>query len=66
MAPRYPDIEVRLSSDDGNAFAVMGRVRQALERHGVEPAEIKSFIAEATAGDYNRLLTTCMRWVNIA
>jgi hypothetical protein len=32
---KYPEIEVKLSDNDGNAFAIMGAVRQALRRAGV-------------------------------
>ena len=63
---KYPDIRVALSEVDGNAFSVMGAVRKALKRAGVEQAEVDGFTAEATAGDYDHLLRTCMRWVNVA
>jgi hypothetical protein len=33
--PKYPDIEVSLSGEDGNAFAIMSRVGHALRRHSV-------------------------------
>lgn len=64
--PRYPNIEVQLSGEDGNAFAIMGAVRRALRRADVPNAEIEEFSREAMAGDYDHLLQTCMRWVDVA
>jgi hypothetical protein len=63
---RYPEIEVQLSGEDGNAFAILGKMRAALRHHGVEQAEIEAFVAEATAGDYEDLLRTCMAWVDVS
>jgi hypothetical protein len=33
--PRYPDIQVQLSGQDGNAFAILGRTAGALRRAGL-------------------------------
>jgi hypothetical protein len=61
---RHPDVEVQLTGQDGNAFAVLGAVRKALVDAGHQD-EIEAFFAEATSGDYNHLLGTCMRWVTV-
>lgn len=61
---KYPEISVQLVGEDGNAFAILGRVTDALRRGGVAKAEINVFVAEATSGNYDELLQTCMRWVN--
>lgn len=63
MTPEYPDIEVQLSGEDGNSFAILGRVTGAMRRAGVSKEEREAFMAEATAGDYDHVLQTCMRWV---
>lgn len=63
--PKYNDVSVKLVGKDGNAFVILGRVQQALRRHGVPPEEMQRFMAEATSGDYNHLLSTCMEWVNV-
>ena len=63
---KYPEVEVQLTGEDGNAFAVLGRVMRALRRADVDDAEIKAFQDEATSGDYNHLLQTCMRWVEVS
>ena len=66
METKYPDIEVELSEQDGNAFAILGRVTKALRRADVPSDEIDAFQKEATAGDYDHLLQTCMRWVDVS
>ena len=57
------DIKVQLSGEDGNAFAVLGRVREALRRGGRRDL-IEAFTNEATSGDYNHLLQTCHRYAD--
>jgi hypothetical protein len=61
---RYPDVEVQLTGQDGNAFAVLGTVRKALMDAGYGD-DVEAFLAEATSGDYDHLLATCMRWVTV-
>jgi len=63
---KYPNIEVQLSDEDGNAFSIIGRVQRALRRAGVPDDEIKQFAAEAMSGDYDNVLQTTMRWVATA
>ena len=55
---KYPDVSVQLSGEDGNAFAILGRVIAAMRRAGLPPEEIEAFRREATAGDYDALLQT--------
>ena len=64
--PKYPHVRVTLVGRDGNAFAVLGAVNTALKRAGVPKAERDTFFAEATAGTYDDLLATAMRWVAVA
>jgi hypothetical protein len=60
---RHPHVKVKLIGEDGNAFNLLGRVTKAMAKAGVSKAERDAFMAEATAGDYNHLLATVMRWV---
>jgi hypothetical protein len=62
-APKYPDIEVQLTGQDSNAFMILGLVQRALREADVDKDERDAFMDEATAGDYNNLLQTAMRWV---
>ena len=51
------DIKVKLVGEDGNAFAILGRCRQALAR--ARRLNLwNEFHKEATSGDYNHLLAT--------
>lgn len=63
---RFPDVEVELSGQDGNAMVIIGSVRRALRRAGASAAELEEFFADATSGDYDHVLQTCMRWVVVA
>jgi len=61
--PKYPNITVQLSGNDGNAFAIMATVRKALRRAGVPSAEIAEYIQQSQSGDYDNLLAVAMKWV---
>lgn len=63
--PRYPEVEVRVPDEDGNAWSILGRVTRALERADVERAEVNEFLDEATSGDYEHLLVTVQKWVKV-
>ena len=62
--PRFPEVVVRLVGEDGNAFAILGRVRRALKNAGHQEAA-NEYMEEATSGDYNHLLRTTMQWVTV-
>ena len=61
---KYPEIKVKMVGEDGNAFAILGRVTKALRNARVPLEERKKFQAEAMKTDYNNVLQTVMRWVN--
>jgi hypothetical protein len=63
MTIKYPEIEVQLSGEDGNAFSIMGRVTKAMRRAGVSSEERAAYQAEAMSGNYDHLLQVTMRWV---
>ena len=65
MDPKYPHITVELIGADGNAFAILGKVQRELKRAGVSSEEVKAFFTEATSGDYDHLLGTAMKWVDV-
>lgn len=64
--PRYPDIEVRLSGHNGNAYYIIGRVKNALRRARVPDSKVQKFIEQAMSGNYDNLLATCMKWVTVS
>ena len=63
---KYPEVEVQLVGQDGNAFAIMGRVMGALKKAGVPKDEIDAYYKESTAGDYDHLLRTACEWVSVS
>ena len=64
MEIKFPEIKVHLSGEDGNAFAIIGRVSQEMRSGGVSQKDIIEFRNEAMAGDYDHLLQTVMKTVN--
>lgn len=65
MDIKYPEVEVQLTGNDGNAFSIMGAVSKALRRGGATAEEIEQYMTESMSGDYNNLLRVAMRWVNV-
>lgn len=63
---KYPEIEVELVGHDGNAFAIMARVKRALESNGVPDDEVSKYLEESMSGDYDNLLRTAMKWVSVS
>lgn len=66
MEPKYPHIHVELTGRDGNAFAIIGAVSKALRRDGLPTEEREAFQKEAMSGDYDNVLATAMRWVDVS
>lgn len=64
LQPKYSNIKVQLDVLNGNAFSILGAVARALKKEKISGEEIQKFQKEATSGDYNHLLQTCMKWVN--
>jgi hypothetical protein len=62
---KHPEVTVPLVGTDSNAFALLARCTQAARMARVPKAEIDAFVREATAGDYDHLLTTCCAWWDV-
>ena len=58
------DIHVTLVGEDGNAFAIIGRVKKALQRAGHKDLA-EEYQKEATSGDYDNLLRVTMEYVEV-
>jgi hypothetical protein len=65
MEPKFPHVEVNLTGQDGNAFAIIGNVQTAMQKAGVDQKDIAVFRDEAQTGDYDHLLQTAMRTVTV-
>ncbi len=63
MKPKT-DIHVRLVGEDGNAFAILGRVSKALREAGREDLA-DEYLTEARTGDYDHLLQVTMQFVEV-
>jgi hypothetical protein len=63
---KYPEIEVQILGRDGNAFAIMTNISNALRKAGVSKDEISQYTKESMSGDYENLLRTAMRWVSVS
>ena len=66
---RIPAVSIVLTGTNGNAFAILGKIRKAIFRQ-VEDRDAAEklwdeFHAEATSGDYNHLLATAMSWFDV-
>lgn len=63
MTSKFPEVRVDLVGEDGNAFAILGRVQRAMRRARISAEDIEEFRTEATSGDYSHLLVTVMNTV---
>jgi len=64
VAPKTKPI-VKLTGHDGNAFSIMGRVKQVLRRKGADREYIEKYLKEATSGDYDQVLSVSMEYVDV-
>ena len=62
---KYPNITVKLVGEDGNAFFILGKCQRAMKEAKIPQEEVDNFIKEATSGNYDHLLSTCVNWFNI-
>lgn len=65
MEPKYPNVTIKLTGTDGNAFAIIGRCSAAARKAKVPPEDIKAFQSEAMSGDYDNVLQTAFKWFNV-
>lgn len=61
----YTNVTVELIGTDGNAWNLMGKVRQSLRRAKYSTEFIELFTQDAMAGSYDDLLACIMRYVNV-
>ena len=65
METKYPKINIPMVGEDGNAFAILGRVKRIMRRAGLPDSEWETFKAEATSGSYDNVLLTVMKWFDV-
>lgn len=66
MTPiKHPEIVVKLIGENGNVFNILGLVQQGMKKAKLSREEIDAFLKEATAGNYDDAIKTCMKWVTV-
>lgn len=61
--PKYPDVTVKLTDEDGNAYSILGRVLNKMRKAKIPTEDVNKFLKEANNGDYDHLLRTVSNWV---
>lgn len=61
---KFRKVKVRLVGEDGNGFAIIGRVRNALKRAGYEANVISEYTIKAMGGDYDHLLQVTLEYAD--
>jgi len=56
------NVKVKLTGEDGNAFAILGKVSRELRRNGHKDL-VAQYQKEAMSGDYDHLLQVTMEYV---
>ena len=62
---KYPGIQVQLVGTDGNAFTIIGKIMREMRNHGVNEKEINKYKKDSMSGDYDNVLRTAIKWVDI-
>jgi len=64
MNVKFPHVKVKLVGEDGNAFAIMGRVQKAMREGCCREKDIERYVEQCTSGDYDNLLRITMETVD--
>ncbi|ODU24105.1 MAG: hypothetical protein ABS95_02310 [Verrucomicrobia bacterium SCN 57-15] len=56
---------VKLVGRDGNAFAIIGRVCEALRKAGASAETVSQYRQESMSGDYGNVLATAMKYCDV-
>lgn len=63
---RYPNVDVTLVGVDSHPFSIIAAVTNGLRAAGVKQSERDAFRDEALSGNYDHVIQTAMRWVNVS
>ena len=63
--PKY-NVKVKLVGTDGNAFAIISKVKRALRDAGATDEEVTQYLNDSQSGDYNNLLQVACKWVDVS
>ena len=56
---------LKLIGKDGNAFNLLGLAKRDAKRAGWPQEKVNAFMKQATSGDYDHLLQTCMKYFDV-
>ena len=56
---------LKLVGQDGNAFMILGKALKTARQAGWTEDEVQRFQKEATSGNYDNLLVTCMKYFEV-
>ena len=56
---------VKLVGEDSNAYYIIGRVKRVLRSAGADQEYINQYLQESMAGDYDHLLQTALKYVEV-
>ena len=59
-------IDVPLTENNGNALVIVGLVDKAMRRYGCDQEMRDEFRCDAMSDDYDHLLQTAMKWVEVS
>ena len=62
---KYPEIEVQITGNDGNAYAIMSSIQKAMRRAEIPQHEIEQYLNQSMSGGYDNLLRVAMNWVTV-
>lgn len=54
---------MQLSGEDGNAFFIIGKARNTLQKAGADKEYIEQYLNEVKSGDYDNLIQVTMKYV---
>lgn len=57
--------KVQLVGNDGNAYAIMGNIKKALQKAGADKEYVNQYIKESMEGDYDNLLVVAMKYADV-
>ena len=56
---------VKLTGEDGNAFAIIGRCSKTARKAGWSKDQIKVLTDQMSSGDYDNLLATAVKYFDV-
>ena len=58
----YQNIKIKLVGYNGNTFSILEHCFATIRSSRLPKTELDEFKKQATSGDYNNLLSTCLEW----